>query len=129
GLDVRAGLVMEGRLVAPFAAARQRHGNALCELLPALVVEAQAVIESCLPRTGESSLIAAVRKRRPRLRLSGVHGVEDVEQPVEAGHRLFHRRGVAERKLEEAAREPELAAAQLLAQLVLRREVARRPEV
>src|SRR5207237_9315897 len=44
GLDVRAGLVMQGGLVAALAAAGERHCDAVGETLPALGVEAEAAI-------------------------------------------------------------------------------------
>src|SRR5437588_2524520 len=66
--DVRACFVVERRLVAPCAAARHRHLDAVCEMLPCGGVETERSVGRGLAGPRSSKVAAGVGQRGSRLR-------------------------------------------------------------
>src|SRR5258708_5983161 len=86
--DMRAGLVMEGRLVTALPAAGNGHLDSLGEVLPPFGVEAQRAIVRSLARTRSAQVTSGVGERRPWLGSSvgGRHRVEDLAHALPAAH-------------------------------------------
>src|SRR5579872_7330592 len=130
GLDVGAGLVVEGRLVAPLAAPGHRFLEVAGETPPLLGVEAERAVCRPLARARAPEVAAGVGKGRLRLEtvLRGDR-VEHVEQALEVFQDLRHLLRVAEGQLEKASGQAEAAAREIGGQLVAVAEVAERSEV
>src|SRR5438046_3048764 len=62
--DMRAGLVMEGRLVAPLTAASDRRFKAIGKALPAFLVETELTVGRRLARMCLALIAAEIGQRR-----------------------------------------------------------------
>src|ERR1700693_335319 len=128
---VGAGLVVEGWFVVALSAACDRHLDALREVLPSFVVEAEGAILGGLARPRAAKVASGIGERRPRTQpvAASAHRIEDVQQRVEVAHSSRHLRRVAEGQLEEATGKPKSAPGEVAGKLFAVAEISKRSEI